>query len=259
MPDTRKHRGAHPKDADLFHPKWWPVLRNAVADMSWLLTRGYSERAALKLVGDRYSLVDRQRLAVQRSSCSDQALRHRQVNEVHPAMLRDQTLWIDGFNVLTTIEAALAGGVLLRGRDGCIRDLAGMHGTYRKVQETSPALQLIGRCLHDQLNVAELVWCLDRPVSNSGRLAVLIRQLGRQSGWPWSVVLSDRADAELRTRPEIVGTSDSGILDFRGPWFAVTREVLARMQPHVSIVPLDAVGVNNENSMNASATAPYGE
>ena len=45
-----------------------------MADFSWLLTRGYAEKGALKLVGDRFSLTERQRLAVMRSACSDQHL-----------------------------------------------------------------------------------------------------------------------------------------------------------------------------------------
>ncbi len=49
-----------------------PRLREAVADFSLLLTKGYAEKSALKLVGDRFSLTQRQRLAVMRSSCSDQ-------------------------------------------------------------------------------------------------------------------------------------------------------------------------------------------
>ena len=52
----------------------------------------------------------------------------------------NRELWIDGYNALTTIESALSGSVILRARDGCYRDMASMHGTYRKVQETVPAI-----------------------------------------------------------------------------------------------------------------------
>ncbi len=72
MPDKRKHRGAHPDDNRLFAEDQLPSLRTAVAEYSWLLTRGYAEESALKLVGDRYDLTARQRMAVWRSSCSDE-------------------------------------------------------------------------------------------------------------------------------------------------------------------------------------------
>ena len=77
MPDTREHRGPHPADAELFAPALLPRLREAVADFSLLLTKGYADKSALKLVGDRFSLTQRQRLAVMRGSCSDQQLQSR--------------------------------------------------------------------------------------------------------------------------------------------------------------------------------------
>ena len=95
---------------------------------------------------------------------------------------------IDGYNVLTTIEAALSGGVLLLARDGALRDMASMHGSYRKVDETRPALELIGQTLAG-FGVSEALWLLDRPVSNSGRLKKIIEDLAGQRGWTWQVEL----------------------------------------------------------------------
>ena len=77
MPDTRKHRGPGPQDPAWFGPDARPDLAAAVADLSWLLSRGYAEPSSLKLVGDRYRLVERQRVAVLRSACSDAALARR--------------------------------------------------------------------------------------------------------------------------------------------------------------------------------------
>lgn len=115
MPDNRRHRGPHPHDVDLFRPEVQPTLREAVAHLSWLMTRGYAVPSALKLVGDRFSLLERQRRAVVRSACSDQSLAGRTARRIDVSQLRDRELEIDGFNLLTTVEAALAGGVLLLG------------------------------------------------------------------------------------------------------------------------------------------------
>ena len=71
MPDQRAHRGAHPEDDGLFAPAVLPALREAVLELSWLLSRGYSEASALKLVGDRLALRARQRMAVLRCACTD--------------------------------------------------------------------------------------------------------------------------------------------------------------------------------------------
>src|SRR5690606_16499227 len=104
-------------------------LALAVTELSWLLGRGYAEVASLALVGDRHALDRRQRLAVRRAACPDAVRVARRARRVHALAGRD--LWVDGFNVLITVEAALSGGILLRCRDGCLRNMASLHGTYR--------------------------------------------------------------------------------------------------------------------------------
>src|SRR5437588_95661 len=121
MPDRRQHRGPHPEDAQLFAPEAWLALRSAVGDLCWLLDRGYAGRSALKLVGDRYRLAQRQRVAVGRCSCSRAASESRRARQLAVDQLPGRVVAIDGYNVLTTVEAALAGGVLLIGRDGVLR------------------------------------------------------------------------------------------------------------------------------------------
>lgn len=110
MPDTRSHRGPHPEDAVLFAHEKWPALQGASADLCWLLDRGYAMRSALTLVGDRYALAQRQRLAVARSTCAASDRDRRLAHQAPVAALRDAELWIDGYNLLITVEAALAGG-----------------------------------------------------------------------------------------------------------------------------------------------------
>ena len=46
MTDRRRHRGPHPRDAELFAPAQLETLRTACAELSWLLTRGYSAKAS---------------------------------------------------------------------------------------------------------------------------------------------------------------------------------------------------------------------
>ena len=196
MPDRRAHRGPHPEDARLFAAEVHATLRQATGDLCWLMSRGYAHESSLKLVGDRYGLVSRQRIAVARCACSNESAADRQSRQVAPEALRGRPLWIDGYNVLTTIEAALGGGVLLLARDGALRDMASMHGSYRKVAETLPALDLLGRTIAD-LGVTESLWYLDRPVSNSGRLKGIMEQLAADRGWAWRVDLVDDPDAVL--------------------------------------------------------------
>ena len=139
MPDTRKHRGPGPQDETWFGAAAQADLRAAVADLSWLLSHGYADPSALKLVGDRYKLVERQRIAVLRSACSDTALADRRSRELDPRSIQGRLLRIDGFNLILTLESALGGGVVLGGRDGCYRDMASVHGTYRRTGGAVPA------------------------------------------------------------------------------------------------------------------------
>jgi hypothetical protein len=266
MPDRRTHRGAHPEDARLFTPEAQPLLRAATADVCWLLDRGYAHDSTLKLVGDRYSLLARQRTAVSRCCCTEAAAARRRAHEVGLEQLAGAELWLDGYNVLTTIEAALAGGVILAARDGAYRDMASMHGSYRRVAETVPALELLGRTLGD-FGVSECRWLLDRPVSNSGRLKGIIEQLAAARGWPWRVELARDPDVlladpaaggiappvgaavqlppqqTLQRQPQravVVVTADSAILDRCPAWFNLARETVCRHVPSATVVDMTA-------------------
>lgn len=237
MPDSRRHRGAHPEDARDFDPGAIPRLVEATADLCWLLERGYTGPSALKLVGDHHQLGERQRLAVMRSACSDTSLRGRGARCVPCSRLGGEELVLDGYNVLTTLEAALAGGVILVGRDECFRDLAAMHGTWRRVDETLPALDYLGRLL-ETLGPRRCHWLLDRPVSNSGRLRAAMVEIAEKRGWPWEVELVLDPDAVLKRSEGVVATSDSVVLDRAPRWCNLAREAVERCVPAPWIVDL---------------------
>ena len=222
MPDRRKHRGPHPQDPLLFDVKSEPELREATRDLNWLLTRRYASTSALQLVGDRYSLNSRQRLAIARCACGDHEVTWRQQHQVHTKDIQQQGLWIDGYNVLVSMEAALSGAVILHARDGCYRDMASMHGSYRKVEETIPAIHILGE-LMSEWNVATCRWLLDEPVSNSGRLKTMIRQIGDERGWKWCADLVPDPDPVLVRTDQIVVSADSQILNKAQRWFNVAR------------------------------------
>jgi hypothetical protein len=225
MPDKRTHRGPHPRDAKLFSPAAITDLRSALADFSLLLTKGYAEKSSLKLVGDRFSLMERQRLAIMRSACSDQELKSREKREIKITDLANQPIVIDGYNILITVEAAMSGGVIFKGRDGCFRDLASIHGTYRKVTETIPAVQLIGEFLK-KIGVANCLWLLDSPVSNSGRLKTLIGELASENEWDWEIELLTSPDAKLIKTDLTVASSDSVVLDNCKRWVNLARAII---------------------------------
>lgn len=155
---TMDHRlDASALDRELFDARQLRPLRAAVDQLSWLLSRGYSHRAALKLVGDRHGLEARQRKAVLCCSCTDHSLGLRLERRVDPGALAGRQVAVDGLNEIILLETALAGGVVLRGRDGCLRDLAAAHGAYLQVRRTPRAVTCLGQTL-DRLGTNDVRW-----------------------------------------------------------------------------------------------------
>lgn len=236
MSDKRQHRGAHPKDENLFASEKLVLLREATAELSWLLSRGYAMRSALKLVGDRHNLTERQRLALSRAACSDDSLKRRRERCLTVDDIKNKKLIIDGFNLIITVEAALSGGVLLCCRDDCIRDLSSVHGSYRSVQETEKAIHLIGETFAG-LKPESVRWLLDSPISNSGRLAQEIRVKAQANGWNWSVETVFNPDAEILSSSDIAVTSDSIILDGVKHWINFNKYIIQKL-PDAWVVDL---------------------
>ena len=237
MPDRRTLRGAHPKDRECFAPARLETLRRSVGELSWLLGRGYSPKASLKLVGDRHALRDRQRKALQRCAASDEDCAGREQRRLEVARLAGEPLVVDGYNVLLTVEAALSGGVLLVGRDGVMRDLAAMSGHYRRVRVTRQAVGLIAEAVA-AAGCARVRWLLDRPVSNSGRLRALIEDRVAGQRPEWVVELTDRTDQVLSEAAEVVASADSAVIDRCRRWCNLARRVVESAVPEAWIVDL---------------------
>ena len=90
----------------------------AITDHSYLLGRGFAEKSALQLVGNRYRLNVRQQRAVQGMSEASEKLIKRAENCLKPEKLANQEMILDGFNVLILLESALSGAYLFKGLDG---------------------------------------------------------------------------------------------------------------------------------------------
>ena len=225
MPDTRRHRGAHPDDRRFFTDEAVTRLRAAVTDLSWLLSRGYADTSSSALVGNRYRLSRRQRMAMRRMACADQAAQRRRQTRRQLENVDD--IVVDGFNVIITVESALGGAPLFAARDGCYRDLAGLRGSYRIVAETEPAVELIGRVMQEA-GSARAHWLLDAPVSNSGRLRSLMEAAAERSGWNWEVEVLGDVDRRAAQASFPVATSDSAVLDQARENVNLAREVVVR-------------------------------
>ncbi len=224
-----RNRGKNSTDNLIFSNNWWPTFKEAADDACYLLSRGYAEKSTIQLVGNRYKLNKRQRMAITRISASDQQLEWRKKSEIYSGELEGGMVMIDGFNLLILMESALSGAYIFKGRDGAYRDLSSVHGSYKRVKKTISAIQLIGKALQ-QLKVKRVTWHLDRPVSNSGRMKTMLMQIAAENNFPWEVILDFNPDKILSKTKEIVITSDSWILDQVYRWYNLGSDLVEGME-----------------------------
>jgi len=231
--------GPHPRDAELFAAERLPDLRRAAADLRYLRERGYALPSALKLTGDRYLLRERQRTAIARATSEAAGVAARAARRLPPGAPAPRRLEVDGFNVVITVETALRGGVLVTTVDGGLRDLAGVHGTYRLSPVTTRALEAAAARLAERGWAAVPTrWLLDAPVSNTGRLAARIRAVAAEPGLPWTVEVVPDPDPVLSAveAPAAVASGDAVVLDRCGPWLDLGAEVVRTQAPDAWVV-----------------------
>jgi len=214
----QRNRGKTSSDNKYFALKWHPIFKEAVDDLCFLLTRAYGINSSLQIVGNRYRLNKRQRDAVQRICSSEQEIKQRKSTQVNESALANETIEIDGFNLLILLESALSGAYLFKSRDGTIRDVSSVHGSYKRVRQTEKAIQLVGETLVN-LSVKTVKWYLDRPVSNSGLLKQRLLEISETNGYGWEVELVFDPDKELAKSEHIVVSSDGWILEQVKQWF----------------------------------------
>ena len=226
-------RGYVPKDTIEFGPKATDKLNSAAQELAFLLDRGYDTKSASTFVGNHHLLSERQRLALARIASPRAALDARERKRLREA---PQALVLDGFNTIITLEVALSGSLLLEGMDSTIRDLAGLRGTYRIVDKTVRAVELLlGRL--ETLGVEEALFYLDQQVSNSGRLRALLLDKAEGRSVGVQVELHPSVDGVL-SRMENVVTTDAIILDKCGSWYNLNREVIEESVPEAWVLRL---------------------
>ena len=235
MNPTSRQRGKHPNDDRLFSAKWLEILKMAVDDHSFLLTRGYGGNAALELVGNRYKLNKRQRQALLRISAAAHKIEARQAKQYSTTDLQSKTIGIDGFNLLILLENAYSGAYVFHCRDGCYRDISSVHGSYKHIRQTAEAIILVGEVL-EELKTGPVHWLLDRPVSNSGRLKEFLLSTAEKKGWNWQVELCYNPDLELAKSTDMVVSSDGWVLDETQQWFNLGQLLLEEHLTQVNIV-----------------------
>ncbi|WP_254493307.1 DUF5616 domain-containing protein, partial [Salmonella enterica] len=79
---------------------------------------------------------------------SEGQLHNRKRKELEVSDLAGKTVYLDGFNVLILLESLLSEAYIFEGADGCFRDLSGVHGTYKRVNQTLRAVEAVAAFYH---------------------------------------------------------------------------------------------------------------
>jgi len=231
-------RGYVPKDVQEFNKESIGKLLIAQRDLLYLLEHGYPIKSASTFVGNHFMLSERQRLAIVRATAEHNVLQERKKKQRRDD-LSGETVYLDGLNIIITLEVALSESTLIHCMDGTLRDLAGLRGTYRLIDKTDVAIRLIGDKL-EQMKVNEVIIYLDSPVSNTGRLKHKILEMFEDYQFKISVELVNNADVILEKLPNVI-TSDAIILNKCQSWINLTAEILRDKAAKVEYIDLSNV------------------
>ena len=233
-----RNRGKNTGDDTLFQPtKELNKLKSAAKDMNYLLSKKYPEKSSSELVASRYKLKTRQIQALRGVSASDQQIKNRKSKQLSISDLKNKTLYLDGFNVLILLESLLSEAYVFKGSDGCFRDLSGVHGTYKRVQQTSYAIELIS-LFFKKSHLQKIIWIFDQPVSNSGRIKQMILDFAQENNINWEVILEFNPDKFLVDNADIAVSSDAWILDYCKKWFNLIGFLIEEEKLSVNLVKM---------------------
>ncbi|WP_238881604.1 DUF434 domain-containing protein [Clostridium sp. YIM B02551] len=241
-------RGFSPKDNEEFGYESIEKLHKAAKDLYYLLNHGYNIKGASTFIGNHYLLSERQRLALVRAISSEKSVKIRKDKEVLGS-LEGSTVHIDGFNTIITLEVLLSESLVLRCLDGTIRDLAGLRGTYRLIDKTDVAINLVGNIISKN-KIAEANFYLDAPVSNSGRLKERILELLKVYNFKVNVQNINDVDKTLEVLPNVI-TSDAIILDKCKSWINLNREIIENENLNNWIVDFKIIECMDKGGENA--------
>jgi hypothetical protein len=190
-----------------------PQLPVAAKDIRYLLEKGYPKTGAIRFVSDHYRLSSEQRHILTRTVIKPEIARLRRKKRISCENITGRTLAIDGYNVLIAIEGALGNYPLWISDDGFVRDTMGKFRNFKMTESTNRAIEKLMGFLSVH-SPSEVTVMLDRPISNSGKLAALIREKMKAYGIEGDVETADNVDYCLKAgNTDIVATSDGIIID----------------------------------------------
>jgi hypothetical protein len=190
--------------------------------------RGYPKESAIRFVSDHHRLLEEQRFVLSRVVVPSDVAKARR-DKIQPMeALYGRALFIDGYNVLISVESLLGGKPVYLCDDGILRDVQGIFRSYRTSDLTALALDAIFDLLpYARLARAEVF--LDQQISMSGQLAELIRRIMAEHEISGTARTTQDVDRQLKKIEGVIATADGNVIDAATEVVDIPREI-ARMR-----------------------------
>jgi hypothetical protein len=203
-------------------------LKDAARDARYLVNRGYSKESVVRFVSDHYRLLQEQRFVLTRVVVASGTATKRKEKMTPVEMLHGRVLFIDGYNVLISVESLLAGKQVYLCDDGFIRDTQGIFRSYRMSRLTKDALSAVFDLLACAC-LAKAEFFLDRQISMSGQLAAMVRQIMAEHRVPGTASTMQDVDRQLKECNGIVATGDGNVIDASSQAMDIPAEIARRL------------------------------
>jgi hypothetical protein len=187
-------------------------LRAAARDVRYLLDNGYPKESSIRFVSDHYRLSEEERFVIVRVTVPSKVAESRERKALRLGDLSGRELFVDGYNVLITVESLLERKPVYRCDDGYLRDTRGIFRYYRPSGITPIALAQI----LDLIALAKpslVTVLLDSQMSLSGELACTVRSMMADRSIPGIARAVKNVDRQLKSAGSVVSTADGNILD----------------------------------------------
>ncbi len=204
-------------------------LRRAAEELRYLLNRDYPRMGALNFVANHHRLDKTHKMVLLRSVFSDKEVEERRRKTVSFNELEGKTVSLDGYNAIIVLEGMLREQLLIEGDDGYIRDILGVHGKYRISDLTIDVLNVLLEELKEA-RPKKVIIVFDKPVSKSGELAGITRQLMSEHGIKGESLTASQADKTIIITGDIALTSDSVILKKAKKCFDIAGHVTKKKE-----------------------------
>lgn len=187
-------------------------MRSAARDGRYLVDRGYPKESAVRFVSDHFRLPEEQRFVLTRVVVPSETAKARR-GKIQPVKaLLGRDLFIDGYNVLITVESLLGGKPVYLCDDGFLRDVQGIFRSYRTSDLTQTALEAIFDLIASA-RPAKAEVLLDQQISMSGQLAEFMRGIMAEHEVPGTARTAKDADFQLKEMGGVIATADGSIID----------------------------------------------